>query len=349
MKKTSCRRPLWRGAPGGANPTAGLSARHFPLCLLLVAASTPALAVAAPQLTLHSQVPALWALLPTLAAAGLTLLAAVLALRLRSSIHAGDARIADLQSHNAGLYRQLQARGRDMAAWERELAEARALIDELRQDKSDFVAVLGHRLRQPLDALVSTLNRLVELGGDARPLAELARTQGQALLRVAADARRPARFEKVELTLPPQLEQPAGHSRPQAGPASRGSLRPVRLLNTSTLNRQRDTLGHLVFAEMLSERMARLPKRITEFTSALTGRHWLDAERLAQSIAASAEEVGLEAVAARLRALAARLGVDAEREYCRRQRTDILNLTRHSLQQLKSWRGQNVHTEWAVK
>lgn len=125
--------------------------------------------------------------------------------------------------------------------------------------------------------------------------------------------------------------------------------RPTRLLNTDTLCRQRETLGHLPFAELLSDSAATLPKRTTALTSALTGRHWPDAKQQAQAIAASAEEIGLEAAAARLRALAARLSIDSEREYCRHQRTELLNLMRASVQQLKAWREQNVQTEWALK
>ncbi|WP_237059327.1 response regulator [Microbulbifer sediminum] len=123
----------------------------------------------------------------------------------------------------------------------------------------------------------------------------------------------------------------------------------TRMVNTATLERQRDTLGHLAFAELLSSRISILPKRITSLTSALTGRHWLDAEQQARSAAASSEEVGLEAIAARLRTLADSLGIDSEREHCRHQRTEILNMMRASVQQLKTWRERNVHTAWALK
>lgn len=125
--------------------------------------------------------------------------------------------------------------------------------------------------------------------------------------------------------------------------------RPSRLLNNSTLMRQRDTLGHLPFAELLSDRTASLPKKITALTSALTGRHWIDAEKMALALSASADEIGLEAIAARLRALSARLSIDSEREHCRHQRTELLNLMRASVQQLKAWREKNVHTEWTLK
>ncbi|WP_250461536.1 response regulator [Microbulbifer litoralis] len=125
--------------------------------------------------------------------------------------------------------------------------------------------------------------------------------------------------------------------------------RPTRLLNNSTLLRQRDTLGHLQFAELLSDRIATLPKKITALTSALTGRHWIDAEKLAQALGASAGEIGLEAIAARLQALASRLAIDSEREYGRHQRTELLNLMRASIQQLKAWRDKNLNSEWALQ
>nr|WP_277611239.1 response regulator [Microbulbifer celer] len=124
--------------------------------------------------------------------------------------------------------------------------------------------------------------------------------------------------------------------------------RVAKLLNASTLERQRDTLGHLAFAELLGDRLANLPKKITAFTSALTGRHWLDAQHQAQAIAGQAESVGLELVASRLRALSARLSIDSERDYCRHQRTEILTLMRNSIVQLKAWREKNVHTQWAL-
>ncbi|WGL15697.1 response regulator [Microbulbifer bruguierae] len=124
--------------------------------------------------------------------------------------------------------------------------------------------------------------------------------------------------------------------------------RVAKMLNGSTLERQRDTLGHLAFSELLGERLANLPKKVTAFTSALTGRHWLDAQHQAQVIAAEAESVGLEVVASRLKALSARLSIDSERDYCRHQRTEILGLMRTSIQQLKAWREKNVHTEWAL-
>ncbi|SDK53337.1 response regulator [Microbulbifer yueqingensis] len=132
-------------------------------------------------------------------------------------------------------------------------------------------------------------------------------------------------------------------------PQSTGTPAQTRLLNTAVLNRQRDTLGTAVFSELLRGRIASLPKRVTSLTSALTGRHWLDAEQRARAAAASSEEIGLEAIAVRLRSLAESLAVDSEREYCRQQRTEILNLMRSSIQHLKAWRDQNVHASWALK
>lgn len=128
-----------------------------------------------------------------------------------------------------------------------------------------------------------------------------------------------------------------------------GDGAPAPLLNTRTLEHQRATLGTLVFSELLRGRIASLPKRITALTSALTGRHWIDAEQRARAAAASSEEIGLAAIAARLRTLAESLAVDSEREYCRQQRTEILNLMRSSIQQLKAWRDQHVNSTWAVK
>lgn len=133
------------------------------------------------------------------------------------------------------------------------------------------------------------------------------------------------------------------------GANTRQKPRPSKLLNTNTLFRQQDTLDHLTFAELLSDRSATLPKRITSLTSALTGRHWLDAEKQAQEISRSAAEVGLDSVATRLRSLAANLSIDSEREHCRQQRTELLQLMRESVRQLKAWRERNVHTEWALK
>lgn len=148
-----------------------------------------------------------------------------------------------------------------------------------------------------------------------------------------------------------QLEQllrwAARHARKPAPEAKR--RRPTRLLNTDTLCHQRDTLGHPSFVELLSDRCATLPKKTTALTSALTRRHWLDAEQMTRSIAANADEIGLEAVAARLRALGSRLSIDSEREYCRHQRTELLNLMRTSIQQLRAWREENEPIERAVQ
>lgn len=135
----------------------------------------------------------------------------------------------------------------------------------------------------------------------------------------------------------------------QRRPAPQRKQRPTRLLNNGTLVHQRETLGHLQFAELLSDRIATLPKKVTALTSALTGRHWLDSEEMARALAASADEIGLEAIAARLRALAARLSIDSEREYCRHQRTELLNLMRTSVQQLKAWRERNMYAEGALQ
>lgn len=152
-----------------------------------------------------------------------------------------------------------------------------------------------------------------------------------------------------EIHLQKLLDWTARRERKSPSTQSGGTSRPPRLLNTSTLLQKRDTLGHEAFAKFLNLRCASLPKRMTELTSQLTGRHWLDAEELAVSLGNGAAEVGLETVAATLRDLASRLSIDSEREYCRHQRTELLNLMRASMQQLSEWREKNVYTEWALK
>ena len=152
-----------------------------------------------------------------------------------------------------------------------------------------------------------------------------------------------------EIHLQKLLDWTARRQRKSPPSPSEEKSRPPRLLNASTLLQKRDILGHQAFAEFLNRRCASLPKRMTELTSQLTGRHWLDAEQLAVSLGNSAAEVGLETVAATLRDLAARVAIDSEREYCRHQRTELLNLMRASMQQLSEWREKNVHTEWALK
>ncbi|MDP5208837.1 response regulator [Microbulbifer sp. 2205BS26-8] len=123
---------------------------------------------------------------------------------------------------------------------------------------------------------------------------------------------------------------------------------PARLLNTNRLYRHRDTLDPVTFGELLSEHSAALPKRITSLTSALTGRRWPDAEKQAQDLAQAAAEVGLDRVAAHLRGLAAKLSIDSEREHCRQQRTELLQLMRESVRQLKAWRERNTRPEQAL-
>ena len=152
-----------------------------------------------------------------------------------------------------------------------------------------------------------------------------------------------------EIHLQRLLDWTARRQRKSPAVPQSGNNRPPRLLNTSTLLQKRDTLGHQAFAEFLNLRCASLPKRMTELTSQLTGRHWLDAEEIAVSLGNSAAEVGLETVAATLRDLASRLTIENEREYCRHQRTELLNQMRASMQQLSEWREKNVHTEWALK
>jgi CheY-like chemotaxis protein len=468
MNRTKCCRPLGRGARDGVfpNPPSGallLFSRKWVLLLALLPACT--LAAPGDLPLLSTGVPTLWVLLLGVAFLGVLAAAVSLSMRLRFAADSIGAQVTDLQSNNANLYRQLQARGQELAARERDLSEARNSLEQLREEKSDFLVVVNHRLRQPLDALQSSLNLLARSSSDeGRQLANMARQQGEALLRALEETHRLGGYESVEITLAPEpgvsvaglsillvesgshdslspLLQVRGHSVQQesngvdgtdaalrgkfdlilldsrlplmdgveaaqkirnalgrempivalvaglragdrerylalgmtgvlARPVAESQLeqllnwatkharkpaaavkkvRPARMLNTSALCRQRDTLGHLAFAELLGDRIATLPKKTTSLTSALTGRHWLDAEQLAQSLATNADEIGLEAAAGRLRGIAARLSVDSEREYCRHQRTEVLNLMRTSIQQLKSWREQNVHTEWALR
>ncbi|SHF74151.1 His Kinase A (phospho-acceptor) domain-containing protein [Microbulbifer donghaiensis] len=421
---------------------------------------------AAPLSLTGTRVTLLWPALLGIALLSTSLFALTLWLRLRSETADSEQRAATMKDENNKIYRQLQSYGSELAARERQIAEAREQLKKQQQEKSDLLAITGHHLRQPLSALEGTLSLLARSGdGDAAELIETAQRQLKTAKTSLEEIQRFGGMETVELTLPEKKQQrrenglsilllenenqvslrddlvAQGHqvvwenngvdgadaalqqkfdlilidrqlplmdgietaqkirrgvgpelpifalvSDPRAGDreryqargltgvlarpvaekqlrqlldwvtrrangsaAAKKPARPTRLVNTNTLSRQRDTIGHLPFAELLSDRCATLPKRTTALTSALTGRHWLDAEQQAQAIAESAEEIGLEAVAARLRALAARLSIDSEREYCRHQRTELLNLMRESVRQLKAWREQNVHTEWALK
>lgn len=467
MNKTICPR-VQRAARSGLRAAFGPLPLLKRFTTLIFAACFPPAALAAPsQISLiETRVPLYW---PTALGAGLILLTIftiTLKARLRRAIDDGEQRAASLKEENNKVYRQLQSYGSELAARQRELAESREAIEQQKQERTDMRAVFGHHLRQPLEAMQSTLNLLSRSGdGQAGELAGIAQRQLRGALQSLEEILRLGDLETVELTetakLPPgqnpslaillvengehdslytsleirghrvqresngvdgadaalqkkfdlvlidarlplldgveatqrirrgagqelpifamvaglqrgdkeryqargltgvlahpvaefQLEQLLnwGVRRARKATGDRKQPRPTRLLNTNTLCRQRDTLGHLPFAELLSDRSATLPKKTTALTSALTGRHWLDAEKMAQTLAASAEEIGLEAVAARLRALSARLSIDSEREYCRHQRTELLNLMRTSIEQLKNWREQNVHTEWALK
>ncbi len=456
---------MFRG--GATSPCFGLRAAHA-RHLLGIAALLPTAVAAAPLSFTDTRVALLWpAILGTLLLV-VSVFALMTWLRLLRETAEGEQLAASLKDENNRIYRQLQSYGSQLFSRERLLEEARQNIKQLRQEKSDLVAITVHQLRQPLDALQDSLNKLARSGdddADASQLVEMAQRQLQTATKSLEEIQRIGEPETVALTLPEQRPEAKSQSlsillvenerqkslrddltalghkvvwenngidgadaalqqkfdlilidsqlplmdcvettqkiRRGVGPeipifALLGELRvgdkerykargltgvlprplsenqlhqllswvvrrnkiaaakqkpprPTRLLNVTTLCRQRDTLGHLPFAELLSDRSATLPKRATALTSALTGRHWLDAERQAQAIAESAEEIGLEAVAARLRALGARLSIDSEREYCRHQRTELLNLMRESIQQLKAWREQNVHTEWALK
>ncbi|MEW5249131.1 response regulator [Microbulbifer sp. 2201CG32-9] len=148
-----------------------------------------------------------------------------------------------------------------------------------------------------------------------------------------------------ESSLAKLLDWAANRTRPEE---TAGGQR-LRFLNTDRLLQKRDRLGHQAFANYLNAASAALPKRMTELTRLLTARHWPDAEELTKSLSSSAEEAGLEAIAAALRDLGARLAASEEREACRQQRTEMLNLMRTSMRELNRWREENVHTEWSLQ
>jgi len=388
--------------------------------------------------------------------------AAALGLRLRRARALARENAEALRAENHKLFRQQQSASNELAAQQRLMSGARETIARQQQEKSDTLAVVGHRLRQPLDALQATLNLLARSARDeSAELTAIARRQLHSAQQMLEQVQHIGELETVELTEPqtPPRQKPAplsillvesgehdslytaleirGHRVQRESNGIEGAsaalqnsfdlmlidthlplidgveatlkirqdggelpifalvsglrrgdqeryrargftgvlARPVaeyqleqllnwsdrrtrkrsgareqratRLLNAATLGRQRETLGSRAFADLLSDRVATLPRRTTALTSALTGRHWPDAARIAPALAASAAEIGLEAAAARLRALSARLAIDSEREYCRHQRTEILNLMRESIEQLKSWRERNVPLERA--
>ncbi|WP_299594685.1 response regulator [uncultured Microbulbifer sp.] len=450
-------------------PAIGVSAyqRTLPVLLVPLAGfSSPVSAFPGETLLLDTEVPFIWVLVLALSTAVFAFAWIVARSKIRTALDAGAAQATDLQAENAKLFRQVQSRVHELMTRDKLLEEAKLEAEQMREEHCDFLSITGHRMRKPLETLVSTMNLLSRgTDGEVRQLAEAALGQcrqlrsniediqrtgqmsGQVVPAAAtrdsaqrelevlliendthpslrtrleahghrvrretngvdgADAALRGKFDLVliDVRLPlidgvetarkirgdfgnkdllifgmlpdlrkgdkerymerglsgilplpasdPQLlqllswvEQKTRETAPAAKPA-----RAAKMLNPTTLERQRDTLGHLAFAELLGERLANMPKKITSFTSSLTGRHWLDAQHQAQAIAAEAESVGLEVVASRLKALSARLSIDSERDYCRHQRTEILGLMRTSIQQLKSWREKNVHTEWALR
>ncbi|MFV8783396.1 response regulator [Microbulbifer sp. SA54] len=443
------------------------------LCLRLLAvpglAMAPSLAFAFPgeEWLLDIQLPLAWVLVSGIIAV-IAIAAAIRASAQASAAReSGAAQVADLQVENAKLFRQLQSRVHELMARDKLLDEAKAAAEQQEEEHRDFLSISGHRMRKPLETLVSTLNLLSRVeDGDVRQLAEaaigqcrmlrggiediqragqasaqesadsmIARQESQRELEIlliensnhptlrtrlealghrvrretngvdGADAALRAKYDLVlvDIRLPlidgvetarkirgdyanesllifGMVENPTAADRERLVARGLSGVLPVspsdnqllqllgwvdektrttaptgktsrssKVFNPITLERQRDTLGHHAFAELLGDRLASLPKKITAFTSALTGRHWLDAQHQAQAIAAEAESVGLELVSSRLKAMAARLTIDSERDYCRHQRTEILGLMRNSIQQLKSWREKNVHTEWALR
>ena len=190
-----------------------------------------------------------------------------------------------------------------------------------------------------MENLRESLQRLaISAEGDSATLAERASSQLQPILRSLDQIQR---LGQVQTLAVPQA--------PRLGMTDTVEVQSLKVLNLEALERKRNTLGHQTFAELINRRSAGLPKQITELTSALTGRHWLDAEKLALVVAANAGEIGLDAIAGHLRNLSAQLGIDSERERCRQQRSELLNLMRVSIQQLQDWKSKNLHTEWALR
>lgn len=440
---------------------------------VLLLSTCPALASAFPgeSLLLETRLPLLWLLLAGITALALFVVQWRLRTRLQEEQDSGVAKLTDLQAENVKLFRQVQTRVHELMERDKWLEEAKSSAAGKQEEHRDFLSITGHRMRKPLETLVSTMN-LLSRGGEeeTRHLAEAALGQcrtlrsniediqragqggGQQAETASAsaalsseEAQRALQILLVENDSHPSLRtrlEASGHKVRRetngvdaADAALKGSFdlvlmdvrlplidgvetahkircdyanesllifgmldrvgkgdrdrysgrglsgvlpcqpseaqlrqllswveqktrskssvgkpgRAAKVLNPSALEQQRDTLGHLAFAELMGDRIANLPKKITAFTSALTGRHWLDAQHQAQVIAAESESVGLEVVTSRLQTLSARLSIDSEREYCRHQRTEILGLMRTSIQQLKSWREKNVHTEWALR
>nr|WP_138976388.1 response regulator [Microbulbifer agarilyticus] len=433
----------------------------------------PAFAFPGQALLLDTGVPLIWLLLAGIVLIGVVVVQVRLRAQLQAAQESAAARVSDLQAENAKLFREVQARVHELMERDKLLEEVKLSAEQNQEEHRDFLSLTGHRMRKPLETLVSTMSLLARGGDDeTRHLAEAALGQcrtlrsnieeiqragqdtPQGLETAAAPAAAALGMEETDHPLSillvendshPSLRrrlEASGHqvrcesngvdgaeaalkskydlvmidvrlplidgvetANKMRGDYSNDNLlifgmldnlkkgdrehyvakglsgvlpseptdaqltqllswveqksqgksaagkpgRTNKVLNASTLERQRDTLGHLAFAELLGDRLANLPKKITAFTSALTGRHWLDAQHQAQAIAAEAESVGLEVVSGRLKALSARLSIDSERDYCRHQRTEILGLMRTSIQQLKSWREKNVHTEWALR
>ncbi|MBY6211801.1 hypothetical protein KUV95_09540 [Microbulbifer agarilyticus] len=449
-------------------------ARTCIACALIALAPTAVYAFPGQALLLDTGIPLFWLLLTGASLVGLMALYMRLRAQLQAAQESAAVRVSDLQAENAKLFRQVQTRVHELMERDKLLEEVKLSAAQSEEEHRDFLSMTGHRMRKPLETLVSTMSLLARGGNDeSRHLADAALGQcrtlrsnieeiqragqgtpegvgaagqvpavsaqgveeahqplnillvendGHASLRRrleagghevrcesngidGAEAALKAKYDLVLIDVRLPLIDGVETARKMRGDYSNDNLlifgmldslnkgdrehymakgltgvlpsepseaqlaqllswveqkaqgkrtksktsRANKVLNSITLERQRDTLGHLAFAELLGERLASLPKKITAFTSALTGRHWLDAQHQAQAIAAEAESVGLEVVAGRLKALSARLSIDSERDYCRHQRTEILGLMRTSIQQLKSWREKNVHTEWALR
>lgn len=267
------------------------------------------------------------------------IISALLWLRLHQQNRAAKERFDKLRSERDRLDGQLRHYGREIKERDKKLSEATRQISNLKQSKADLQAVIGHQMRRPMENLRESLQRLaISAQGDSATLAERARSQLQPILRSLDQIQRLGQVQTLAVAAAPQGDK-----------EDTAEVQSLKVLNLEALERKRATLGHQTFAELINRRSAGLPKKITELTSALTGRHWLDAEKIALVVAANAEEIGLDAISGHLRNLSAQLGIDSERERCRQRRTELLNLMRVSIQQLQDWKSKNLHTEWALR
>ncbi|WP_345549321.1 hypothetical protein [Microbulbifer aestuariivivens] len=286
-------------------------------------------------------VPLLW-----LAAVSLALLATLttsllLWRRLRREARISVSRLTKLQSERDSLNRQLRHYEHKVKERNKKLSEAQRSISELRQSKSDLQVMIGHQLCRPLENLRETLQRVAAIAhGESAALAGHAHAQLQPIIFSLNQIQHLGHVEALAVNASLRASNMA---------MDETDAQPLKILNVCTLEEKRGTLDHQTFADQINQRAANLPKQITKLTSALTDRQWSQAQQCAAVVAANAEEIGLDAIAGLLRNLSVQLTIDSERDYCRQQRIELLNLMRRSIQQLQEWKAHNLHTEWALQ